>query len=985
MDNINTLKNEIQLGLKTAFIDGAQSNKGVFTPQLITNNYREKQKVLPFIERELSTCTEFYISVAFITEGGIEPLMQVLRELEKKGVPGKILTTNYLYFSEPKALKRLNAFENIELKMYMTNLSNDGFHTKGYIFNENGLYKIIVGSSNLTQNALTKNKEWNSLLYSMSDGEYVDSLLKDFEELWESEYAYSYDKFYSGYNRVYTYIKEQRKKENDSQINTIHQSYDVYKIEPNVMQQAFLHELRDLVNKGEKRALLVSATGTGKTYASAFAVRELNPRRMLFLVHREQIARKAMESYRKIFGETRTYGLVSGTSKEFDKDFVFATIWTIAKDETLANMLPRSFSVIVIDEAHHSAAETYQKLMNYFEPDFWLGMTGSPDRPDGKDIYSIFDFNIAAEIRLPQAMEEDLLCPFHYFGLTDKTDDDANAVYEDNTDRSLDYLLSEQRVSNIVENARFYGFSGDRVKGLIFVSRKDEGLLLSKALNDRHNLHTAFLSGDDSQEYREEIIERLTSDTTSDPLDYIVTVNIFNEGVDIPEINQVIFLRPTESPIVFVQQLGRGLRKWDDKEFVVILDFIGNYTNNYMIPIALSGDRSYNKDTVRKYLREGNRLIPGGSTIHFDEISKERIYRSIDGFKTDAAFKREKYFALKNKINRVPTVLDFYEYGEIDPTIFITSSGKVKSFDEYIRKVDKNAYDFTFTYEQQQILEYISQWLINGKRVEELAMLKLIVNGENITPANIEEVVHEVNKDYVTKTTSYNSAIKFLSNEYVNRLEDKKAYYGMSIVDVDNSTVVPSRIFRHAVKDGYFRKELNTLIEYGFHMYQDHYLNQDKHGFVLYEKYFRKDVSRLLNWDKDMSSVMFGYNIQQGYCPIFVTYDKQKTILKGRQYTDEFVTPTVFSWMSRHGKTEADKELQTIIHSEENGTKLLLFIIKNDDEGKDHYYLGPVHYLSHKEMDWEGNKGEKESIVNFLFQLETAARDDIYDYFVNRK
>lgn len=191
MDNMNSVKNEIQLGLNTAFIDGSQSSKGIFTPQLITNNYTEKQKVLPVIERELSSCSEFYISVAFITEGGIEPLMQILRSLEQKGIPGKILTTNYLNFSEPRALKRLNAFKNIEIRMYMTDLSRDGFHTKGYIFNENGLYKIIVGSSNLTQNALTKNKEWNSLLYSMSDGEYIDSLLKEFKELWESKYSYS--------------------------------------------------------------------------------------------------------------------------------------------------------------------------------------------------------------------------------------------------------------------------------------------------------------------------------------------------------------------------------------------------------------------------------------------------------------------------------------------------------------------------------------------------------------------------------------------------------------------------------------------------------------------------------------------------------------------------------------------------------------------------------------------------------------------------
>ena len=245
--------------------------------------------------------------------------------------------------------------------------------------------------------------------------------------------------------------------------------------------------------------------------------------------------------------------------------------------------------------------------MRYFKPKFWLGMTASPDT-NQYDIYSIFDHHIAYEIRLQQALEEDLLCPFHYFGITDLEID--GKVFDDSAGvKNFSNLISDARVDYVIDKANYYGFSGDRVKGLIFCSRKDEAKELSKKFNER-GLRTEVLTGEDDQARRETVIARLTDNEDVDnQLDYIFTVDIFNEGVDIPEINQVIMLRPTQSPVVFIQQLGRGLRKYEGKEYVVILDFIGNYMNNFMIPIALSGDRSYNKDAIqimKDYMASGS-------------------------------------------------------------------------------------------------------------------------------------------------------------------------------------------------------------------------------------------------------------------------------------------------------------------------------------------------------------------------------------------
>ena len=375
------------------------------------------------------------------------------------------------------------------------------------------------------------------------------------------------------------------------------------------MQRAFIYELLKLINEGNDRALLISATGTGKTYASAFAMRELGFKRVLFLVHRNQIAKQAKTSFEKVFGSKIRAGIVSGNQHDYDVDFVFATVQTLSKMENLQKFSKDYFEACIYDEAHHTSAESFKRVMDYFTPQFILGMTATPDKRDdnveGRNIYEIFNHNIAYEIRLQQAMEEDLLCPFHYFGITDlQMISDEGKTKEEQLE-NFRYLTSDERVRYVMEQAKYFGYSGERVKGLIFCSRIEEARELSRKFNE-HGWRTMALSGADSEEARARAIERLTMDVQTqedDYLDYLITVDIFSEGTDIVEVNQVIMLRPTQSPIVFIQQLGRGLRKADGKEYVVILDFIGNYKNNFMIPIALSGERSYNKDNIRRYLR----------------------------------------------------------------------------------------------------------------------------------------------------------------------------------------------------------------------------------------------------------------------------------------------------------------------------------------------------------------------------------------------
>lgn len=967
------IQKQLHRATTTAFIDETHPSNLAYKPQFISNNYREGRKVLSSIESELSNCDEFSISVAFITMSGITPLLQILEELERKNIHGRILTTDYLNFSEPKALEKLAGLKNIELRMYSANDSKVGFHTKGYIFKEQEIYRIIVGSSNMTLSALTTNKEWNTRLVSTEQGEYAQQVLDEFGELWESQYTSAYEEFIEWYRWNYEVVKKQKRIAKQAEIPSIEQ----YRLQPNSMQIAFINNLQKLQNEGAKRALLISATGTGKTYASAFALRENNPKKVLFLVHREQIARQAINSYKKVFGNTKTFGLLSGNKKEYEADYLFSTMQMMAKQETLERFKRDEFDTIVIDEVHRAGADSYQRIIQYFEPHFWLGMTASPDRTDDFDIYNLFDHNIAYEIRLQQALEENLLCPFHYFGITDL--EINGEVFDDNTGvRNFAYLVCDARVNYVIEKANYYGYSGERVKGLIFCSRKEEAIELSKKFNSR-GYHTEFLCGDDSQNKREDCIERLTNDDRDDRLDYIFTIDIFNEGVDIPEINQVIMLRPTESPIVFIQQLGRGLRKADDKEYVVILDFIGNYMNNFMIPIALSGDRSYNKDTIRRYVREGSKVIPGSSTIHFDEISKKRIYASIDNAKTnDLKLLRESYQNLKYKLGRIPSIKDFDEYGAVDITKIFEKMG---SYYVFLVKYEKE-YTIRLTEEEAQIIEYLSRKVAKGKRVHELEMLKDLQNQPEHILQFFKTMLQQ-KYDITLLEEVQDSVIRNLTNEFPKE-EEKKKFNGCVFLELNKSNeyqIAPH--FKEMLKNRVFSDMVYELVDFGIKRYQKNYANRYKDtNFQLYQRYTYEDVCRLLNWKRNLNAQNIGgyfYDSETKTLPVFINYDKAEDAIA---YEDRFVSNQELIALSKHPRKITSSDVAHIYKRtpEDADNRIFLFVRKNKDdkEAKEFYYLGEIYAVGEpKPIYMESTKDEAFEII---YRLDVPVRDDIYDY-----
>ena len=968
--------NELRNGLSAAYINGSVAANLAYKPAFVSNNPEEGKKVISSVEDELLRCEEFQISVAFITMGGVTPLLQTLKELEEKGVKGQILTTNYLNFSEPRALEKLNGLKNITLKMYNVEAAGNGFHTKGYILKKEEIYRIIVGSSNMTSAALTVNKEWNTKLISTENGEVAEEIVEEFHNLWDSEYALPYDDFYEIYSERYNIIKHQREIAKSEEIPSL----EKYRLQPNSMQVGFIANLKKLYKAGEDKALLISATGTGKTYASAFAMRELGFKRVLFLVHRTQIANQAQKSFERVFNETVSTGLVTGKYQEYSADYIFATVQTMSKNEVMQKYNTDTFDAIIIDEAHHSAADSYRMIMEYFKPKLWLGMTATPDRrasrSDEVNIYELFNHQIAYEIRLQKAMEEDLLCPFHYFGITDlDLISDEGKSAEEKLEH-FQYLTSDERVEHVMKQAEYFGYSGDRVKGLIFCSRNREARELSAKFNAK-GWRTLVLTGENSEEERIAAIERLAGDEGKHAIDYILSVDIFSEGVDVPEINQVIMLRPTQSPVVFVQQLGRGLRKAYGKEFVVVLDFIGNYNNNFMIPIALSGDRTYNKDTIRKYVMEGGRVIPGCSTIHFDEISKERIFHSIDKMSPKSTLLKEKYFHLKDKLGRIPSILDFYEYGEIDPMLFIAYAG---TYDSFVRKYDPE-YQINFTKEEAAMLEFVSLLLANGKRPHELLILQSILENNEINELEFQKKMERMQETY--RACDYISALSVLKKEFINTQTEQKKYMDFEFLDpnsISDRSAVRAEKFYRELQHADFKKELRNLLTYGLKKYADTYRKHDEDNLVLYEKYSRKDVCRLLNWEKDDSSTVYGYRIKNNTCPIFVTYKKKEDITKSTKYKDAFINEQLFSWMTRSKVSLESRESKELINSLNTGLKIYLFIKKSDGEGSDFYYMGKVIPVAWEGTTISNNKGQLLPIVNFKMQMEHSVRSDIYEY-----
>ncbi|MGQ9856550.1 MAG: DEAD/DEAH box helicase family protein [Fervidobacterium sp.] len=657
------------------------------------------------ISEAILKAVEIDIIVSFVLKSGVELLLEPLKTASSNGAKVRVLTSTYLNITEPSALVLLkdSLGDNLDLRVFK--YEDKHFHPKAYIFEFiNGDGELFVGSSNISKDALTGGIEWNYRISKSANPEHFEYFKRAFFDLFNNHSVLVDNKFIEQYAEKWAtkksdseyeglknlekdiYVFESYESETDlEEIESTKQSkpeLSSLPVLPNEVQQEVLRELNNTRAEGFTKALVVLATGVGKTFLAAFDSMQFN--KVLFVAHREEILKQAKSTFGKVRPAAKM-GLFNSQVKDKDKDIVFASVFTIGKDEYLNESYfpPDYFDYIVIDEFHHAAAESYKKLLNYFKPKFLLGLTATPERMDGKDVFEICDYNVVYDLRLTDAVNRGYLVPFHYYGIYDETDFSKIPIVDGHykEDELEKVLIVHKRADLVLSKYLEKG----RKKALGFCVSKAHAEYMADYFNKNGVKACAVYSGEQGENAipRWEAIEKFRSGQ----LEVIFTVDVFNEGVDIPEIEMVMFLRPTESPTVFIQQLGRGLRKAKNKEYLIVLDFIGNYKNAVLIPFIIS-QKEYDLKMLQKEVNAENIRevlgLPEWCEVDFD-------FRVIDLFKKMARDLQkiegiiyDEYLRIKKFLGYRPLRHEFYKY--VDEVIYrnMRKNAKFNILNDYI-------------------------------------------------------------------------------------------------------------------------------------------------------------------------------------------------------------------------------------------------------------------------------------------------------------
>ena len=952
---MSDVRTRIEDSFKTGFIDRGFNPENPFQSKLNMNEADNSPLLSNVILEQLSNCDSFTFQISFITSDGLQLLKKKMQDLDIKRVRGRLLTSTMNDFNRPKMFRELMKIGNLDVRI----AREKKFHAKGYLFSFGEHKTVIVGSSNLTSSALRTNRELNVLFHSTHDGKIIDNFESSFEEDWGEGTPLSHD-----WIDAYESTSQEGGLAVSSRVfdmmpHELEFTHPSVEIEPNNMQIEALRSLTELRAEGNEKALVISATGTGKTYLSAFDVRNFDPTRCLYIAHREQILIRSRSSFQRVLGlRDSDFGILSGKSKDYSNKFIFATIQSLVRE--IQRFDPEDFDYIIIDEVHRAGAPSYERVFDHFRPGFMLGMSATPERTDEFNVFQLFDNNVAYEIRLKRALEENLLVPFHYFGVSDF---EINGEVIDDNSR-LSKVDHSERVDFLLEKIEYYGHGGEYLRGLVFCSRKSEGLIVSEILNSR-GYRSVFLSGDDSQERRVLEINKLEKGD----LDYIVTVDIFNEGVDIPCINQVVMLRQTQSSIVFIQQLGRGLRLDEGKDYLTVIDCIGNYENNFLIPIALSGRESHDKDDLRMFLSNTD-YMTGLSSVNFEEIAKQRIYQSINNAKLGSMRNLiESYRKLRQRLDRVPYPTDFVNHHSVDPEVIM----KKMSYSRFLIRNGEQGFEFDSL--EESFLNFIGLELMNGFRLHEIDIIRSLITKKIIS---VEGQIQEISSSWKPRE-SINSAIRVLSLEFLtSRSRERYAISGSFIIQDGDEIRFNPKLESSFEENGNFRSLCDDILRCARIKNTEHYSLGDP--MKLYKKYGRKDVCRLLNWQNDETSTVYGYRIKNETCPIFITYNKSSEIEESVRYEDSFLDQETIHWFTKNNRTFESKEVRKILNHHNNEIDIHVFVKKDDDEGTSFYYLGraDVKLGSQKEEVMVGGN----DVVSMDLTLRNKVPMNVYDYFV---
>lgn len=843
---------------------------------------------LATIQANLRSCKAFYFTVSFIKKAGLVLLANDIKSAIERGAKGKLVTSTYQNFTDVESLnfflKLSLDFENFECHLEdecfydEKNYTTCGFHTKGYLFEFDERCELIIGSSNITRYALLKNIEWDLVVKCKKEHEPYNSALVEFYDLWNKTINLTQERI-NLYAQKLNYV-----------IERWDMDYDLaeQKIKPNYMQRKALKELNRNRAIGINRALIVSATGSGKTYLAAFDALNFAPNKLLYVVHEGSILRKSLETFQEVFGGLKKCGIYSSEAKETEADFIFSTNLSMCRSLELFDK--KEFDYIIIDECHHAVADTYRKIIDYFEPEFLLGLTATENRMDNQDVVELFGNNIPYELRLRDAIINDLIVPFHYYGIRDELIDYG---LSDSAERRLIAQIANDDNCNFIhQQIEKHRPEGQKLKALAFCRNIQHARMMAENMSEFY--HTAFLSGQNKTGERIRAYNDLQSDNKE--LEILFAVDILNEGVDIPGVNMVLFLRPTESSTIFIQQLGRGLRKYANKNYVTILDFIGNsYKRSVHIALALGSlSKGYilEKKLLKLMLRENFRMLgleKYGVKINIDDLSKEEILQHIENENfNQIRYLKKDYQNFKSylKTQSYPKHMD-YVNSDYAPNLLKfmkikINNQKTNSYYKFLVGIGEDVP--LFSDEQVIAINYLSSLLPLVRR-HEFLIVKQMIHGEYQ-----EEKIRQYLKKEISGYTDeqFSHALQFM-------IEGGVVTHNDNMIKFSCET------------DHEFIEYVDDLLEYGLSQYSIRYTN-DEEDFLLYQDY-RQDQA-LLKILENPKHNQYGTYYKNGNMYIFAGLKKDDSVLEHLNYKDKFLDKETFQWESIANISTKDEQMQ---------------------------------------------------------------------------
>ena len=927
-------------------MDGDYMQSGFYT------NYSET-KFIDKLKKNIDTCNQFFFSVSFIKKPGLKLIAPNIEAAIARGAKGKIITSTYQNFTDIDSLTFFYDLQTRYPDRFTCRLDRDcfndfsgnvvGFHSKGYLFEFADHTELLVGSSNITVYALLKNIEWDVLISDIEKNDTYEAAKAEFDYLWSKTLPLTKDLIDEYKTRLFYSIERWD------------MDYDIAnsEVKPNYMQRRALKELNRIRAMGASRALVCASAGSGKTFMAAFDALNFNPKRLLYVVQEGSILMKSFETFQRVFGSDRTYGLYNADYKEFTADFVFSTNVTMANSLELFDK--HTWDYIIIDECHHATAETYRKIINYFEPQFLLGITATPERMDGEDVFGLFDQNVPYELRLRDAIINGLVVPFRYYGIRDELIE--YGIKQTKGHKFVEQFSDDKHCDFIHQMIEKHRIPGQKLKALAFCRDISHAIRMSQAMEDYYK--TRYLTGKNSVGERVRAYKDLQDDYAD--LEILFTVDILNEGVDIPGVNMVLFLRPTDSQTIFIQQLGRGLRNYEGKKYVTVLDFIGNdYKRSVQIAFAL-GSLSENfvveKKLIAALVKDDFKSIGlsnYGVEIHLDDLSKKEVLSYIDevNFNTKVYLQQD-YQNFKKYIGSAtyPKHVDYLNNDYAPDLIkFMQSkiSGKKNySYYGFLKAIGEENLP-AFNDRQEEFVKYISDMLPIVRQYEYLIIQSLVFNAGI---AELKEIKHhlEVNIARFEQPAFEHALFYMLKSGFFEKDEDV-----LMLKDINLGVEL----------DEYLR----DLLEYGLGRYDIEFGDEQSQGkFKLWAKYTKSQVQQLLL--NNPGDIMLGTKIYDGIVYVYVTIVKGSSTKEELKYVDGYIDKNTFQWESV--ANISDKELNAL----KNSKRVYVFVRKVDNE--DGIQL-PFTYIGNGEMEYiEGSKKPNGAHL-FRIPLSHEAPEDMY-------